>query len=92
MITKNVTLKLPDDICRQARHRAVDEHKSLSARLAALLERELNMRDASSEKPKTLIEALTLPEMPDWFHEKKLALEDRRTIPVREFSFDPKEN
>lgn len=50
------------------------------------------MRDASSEKPKTLIEALTLPEMPDWFHEKKLALEDRRTIPVREFSFDPKEN
>jgi hypothetical protein len=29
--TVNVTLNLPDDLCREARHRAVDEDKSLSA-------------------------------------------------------------
>lgn len=33
----NVTLKLPDDLCREARHRAVDESKSLSVWIADLV-------------------------------------------------------
>ena len=37
----NVTLKLPDDLCREARHRAVDESKSLSAWIASLVAREV---------------------------------------------------
>lgn len=37
----NVTLKLDDDVVQQARHRAVDQHLSLSAWMAKLLEKEL---------------------------------------------------
>jgi len=35
----NVTLKLPDELCREARHRAVDESKSLSAWVTDLVAR-----------------------------------------------------
>lgn len=38
----NVTLKIPDELCRKARHRAVDANKSLSGWVADILERELN--------------------------------------------------
>jgi len=34
--TVDVTIKLPGDFCRKARHRAVDESKSLSAWVAGL--------------------------------------------------------
>jgi hypothetical protein len=52
----NVTLKLPDELCKAARHRAVDESKSLSAEL---VKRELEER----RKPegRTLAELLADP-------------------------------
>ena len=55
----NVTLKLPDELCKAARHRAVDESKSLSAWMAELVKREL----AEKRKPegKTLAELLADP-------------------------------
>ena len=55
----NVTLKLPDELCKAARHRAVDESKSLSAWIAELLRRELEER----RKPegRTLAELLADP-------------------------------
>ncbi len=37
----NVTLKLADALCKEARHRAVDEGVSLSRWVATLVEREL---------------------------------------------------
>jgi len=45
----NVTLKLPDDLCREARHRAVDESKSLSAWVADLVARELKSQAPQKE-------------------------------------------
>lgn len=86
----NVTVKLPDDLCRQARHRAVDEEKSLSRWLADLVRRELAAGSPGrGEEPKTWIEALTLAEMPDSFYEKEFPLPDRQTTKHREFRFDP---
>ena len=37
----NVTIKIDDDLCRQARHRAVDADLSLSGWVARVLEKEL---------------------------------------------------
>lgn len=88
----NVTLKLPDDLVREARHCAVNEGQSLSAWLASLVRRELAAPPAGPEEPKTLIEALTVPGMPDWFYEKEFPLEDRRTWAAREFTFEPDED
>ncbi len=51
----NVTLKLPDELCKAARHRAVDESKSLSAWTAELIKRELD--------PGVIREQMTLAEM-----------------------------
>lgn len=82
----NVTLKLPDDLCRKARHCAVDESKSLSAWVADLIERELE-KPGLEHKP-TLMEALTMPDVPDWFYERELPLEDRKTMKDRGFSFE----
>ena len=52
----NVTLKLPDDLCREARHRAVDESKSLSSWMADLVAREL--KAGPPRKGKSLLEML----------------------------------
>lgn len=84
----NVTLKLPDDLCRQAKHRAIDESKSLSAWVAALLERELAAGREPSPNPRTLIEALSLKDAPSWFYKREFPLEGRRAGKVREFSFE----
>jgi hypothetical protein len=84
----NVTLKLSDALCKKARHRAVDESKSLSAWVTGLLERELERPSAASEKSKSLIEAATLSDAPDWFYDKDFALEDRRQGKVRHFTFE----
>jgi hypothetical protein len=53
--TMNVTLKLPDHLCRAARHRTVDESKSLSSWMASLLERELAVPKEALPKAGTLI-------------------------------------
>ena len=47
------TLKLPDDLCREAWHRAVDESKSLSAWIADLVAAKVR-----SSAPNTLLHAL----------------------------------
>lgn len=78
----NVTVKLPDDLCRRARHRAVDESKSLSAWLAKLVERELSAPSSPHETPKTWVDAF-VSEQPDWFYEKDLPLENRKSGHLR---------
>jgi hypothetical protein len=83
----NVTLKLPDDLCRKARHRAVDESKSLSAWVAGLIEQAVD-KPEPEEQPKTLAEAMMVPGAPDWFYEREFPLEDRKTMRYRDFSFD----
>lgn len=84
----NVTLKLPDDLCKAARHRAVDAEKSLSAYVVELLERDLEKPEGKVEKPKTWVEAMTVEGMPDWFYEKDFPLEDRKAMVIRDFNFE----
>jgi hypothetical protein len=52
----NVTLKLPDNLCREARHRAVDAGLSLSGWVSSLIAAELARNSAA--KHQTLGEAL----------------------------------
>ena len=86
--TMNVTLKLPDELCKAARHRAVDESKSLSAWMADLVRRELEGGRARPGKPRTWMEAMSVDGAPDWFYEKEFPLEDRKAMKVREFDFE----
>jgi hypothetical protein len=81
----NVTLNLPDHLCQKARHRAVDERKSLSAWLAGLVERELG---ASAATPKSLVEIFGQEDIPKEDLGKNFPLEDRRTVSIRDFSFE----
>ena len=83
-----MTLKLPDELCKAARHRAVDEEKSLSAWLAGLVERELVKSVEAKPKPKTWIDAMSVEGMPDWFYEKDFPLEDRKEWKEREVNFE----
>jgi hypothetical protein len=83
----NVTLKLPDETVREARHLAIDENTSLSALVAQLLEERLKQR--ASKPRQSLAESLMLPDAPDWFYEKEFPLPDRRETKHREFSFEP---
>lgn len=88
----NVTLKLPNDLVREARHRAVNQSQSLSAWLASLVRRELAAPPAETEKPKTLAEAMRVPGMPDSFYEKEFPLPDRKQTKHRKFTFEPDED
>ena len=88
----NVTLKLPDDLVRKARHLALDENTSLSALVSDLLTLRVEEKAAPKERPMSLIEAMTVPGMPDWFYEKEFPLEDRKTLKHREFTFEPDED
>lgn len=89
--TMNVTLKLPDDLVRQARHHAIEEDKSLSAWMADLVRRELENPELKTDEPKSLYEAMQTTNMPDWFYDKEFPLPDRKADKEREFSFDPNE-
>jgi post-segregation antitoxin (ccd killing protein) len=92
-IAMNVTLKLPDDLVREARHRAVNQSKSLSAWMAALVRRELAATPAKGgEEPQSWMEALRLPDAPDWFYEKDFPLPDRKETKHRDFNFEPDED
>jgi hypothetical protein len=77
----NVTLKLPDELCKAARHRAVDESKSLSAWMAELVKRELEVK----RKPegKTLAELLADPATSG----KAFELPERKNDVEREIDF-----
>jgi len=52
----NVTTSLDDELCREARHRAVDEGKSLSSWLAGLVRKEV--RKVSTAEATTLLDLL----------------------------------
>jgi hypothetical protein len=52
----NVTITLDDDLCREARHRAVDEGKSLSSWLAGVIRKEVGKTPAA--KLPSLLEML----------------------------------
>lgn len=54
----NVTLKLPDNLCNELRHRAVGQSKSLSQWVADLLQRELSR---NHPERKSLLERLGDP-------------------------------
>lgn len=89
----NVTVKLSDELCRAARHGAVDKSQSLSAWLARLIEKEItSSNNGTDTRPKTWMEAMFVPGMPEEFYEKELPLEDRSKLKVREFEFVPDED
>ncbi len=90
----NVTLKLPDEVVRQARIRAVHHSKSLSAWMSDLVLRELGSVSDSTEPgtSPSLFEAMQVPGMPDWFYEKEFPLPDRKAEKEREFQFEPEES
>lgn len=69
----------------KARHRAVDERKSLSAWLAGLVERELGI---SVTPRKTLVEIFEQDYIPKEDLGKEFPLEDRGALAIRDFSFE----
>ena len=79
----NVTLKLPDVICMAAKHRAIDESKSLSAWVAEIVAKEIS-KPTEMPKPKTWIELIGDPATAHLDFE----LPDRKEDNAREFSFD----
>ncbi|MDE0836710.1 MAG: hypothetical protein OSA84_10205 [Akkermansiaceae bacterium] len=77
----NVTIKLSDELCKAAKHRAIDESKSLSKWVAELLEREL----AGQKQPaRSLVEILGDPLTAD----RDFPLPDRNEGTNREIEFD----
>ena len=77
----NVTLKLSDDLCRKARHRAVDESKSLSVWMADLVMRELKSPPPAREP--SLLEILGEPATQD----RDFELPDRKADIPRKIEF-----
>lgn len=76
----NVTVKLPDDLCREARHRAVARSQSLSQWIADVLRQEIAR--AHPER-KTLLERLGDPATADL----DFALPDRKRDEERSVDF-----
>ena len=56
--TVNVTIKLDDSLCREARHRAVDADTSLSGWIADLIRERLGLAPAFTRPGKSLLEML----------------------------------
>ena len=84
----NVTLKLPDELVREARHLASDENTSLSALVMELLSKKLEEKTNLKPSPSSWIEAFS-GASDDEFLDREFPLEDRNTLPNREFSFQP---
>lgn len=80
----NVTVKLPDELCKQARHRAIDENKSLSAWLADLVRCSLEQNQNDAKQARHWCDAFS-DDYPDSFYKKELPLEDRKAGTVRIF-------
>ena len=76
----NVTIKIDDELCRQARHRAVDADLSLSGWVAHLIEREVN---ASASKGATMAELLAMDDDYDLMD----FIPDRKAEPERPIEF-----
>lgn len=71
----NVTLKLDDKLCKEARHRAVDADLSLSGWVAQVIAKELN---ASKKTGLTMVEALGMDDdrdLMDFIPDRKDELE-----------------
>jgi hypothetical protein len=75
----NVTIKIDDSLCKDARHRAVDEGLSLSSWIALLLRKELASKNPASE---SLLESLAMEEGEDRYFE--ISRDDSR---VRDLNF-----
>ena len=79
----NVTLKLPDDLCREAKHRAVDQSKSLSQWMADLVRVELNKPPQTAKnQPLTWMDAFS-GDADEMFLERDFPLPDRKSLKAR---------
>jgi len=83
----NVTMKVPDELCKAARQRAVDAEKSLSANVAELLARDLEKPVEKSPRPKTWMDAFS-GDKDDRYQETDFSLEDRKAMKIKEFDFE----
>lgn len=83
----NVTLKLPDQIVREARHLAIDEKTSLSALVETLLRERIEKKRSRPQKAPNLAESLLLPEEPEWFAKSGFPLLNREVVPLRATPF-----
>ena len=79
----NVTLKLPDELVRAARHLAIAEQSSLSALVCELLDARLKARKQMPQKTANLAESLLLPDEPEWFAQMGFPLLNRTAAPLR---------
>jgi plasmid stability protein len=83
------TLDLPDDLVKELKLRSVHEGRKLKDVAAAVLRRGLDASPLSSDVQKSLIETLTVPDMPDWFYEREFPMPDRKETKHRAFRFEP---
>jgi hypothetical protein len=79
----NVTLKLPEELCRAARHRAVDESKSLSSWVADLVARELGRAGTAAAKRRSPLAALA----DDLYGDRGIPVSPRRAKHARKVHF-----
>ncbi len=86
----NVTLKLPDELVREARHLALDENTTLSTLVMELLSKKLEGKTNLKIPPSSWIDAFS-GASDDEFLDREFPLEDRKALPNREFSFQPGE-
>jgi len=87
----NVTLKLADELVREARHLATDEKTSLSTLVSELLNERIKSQKSRVLKAPNLAESLLLPEEPEWFALTGFPLLTRDVVPLRAtpFRFEP---
>jgi len=83
----NETLKLPDDLCKAARHRAVDAEKSFSAYMVGLLEKDLEKSEEKAARPETWMDAFSGDE-DDPYLAMDFPLADRKTAEIRKLEFE----